>query len=221
MKPRALDLFCGAGGATRGLQLAGFHVTGVDLLPQPHYVGDCFIQGDALAVDLAGYDFLWASPPCQSHTTMSNRWRGGGGRADSHLNLIPATRARLEQAGTPYVIENVVGARRFLRSPTLLTGEMFGLGTHRPRLFEANWLLLSPPAPPVADGVGVYGRRHDGRLLWHRNDGSELRAPRTLTQASVAMGIDWMAWGELTEAIPPAYAEFIGRAAMRALRRAA
>ncbi len=28
---RALDLFCGAGGATKGLQRAGFHVTGIDI----------------------------------------------------------------------------------------------------------------------------------------------------------------------------------------------
>src|SRR4029077_3770260 len=47
-KPRLLDLFCGAGGATRGYQLAGFHVTGVDINPQPHYVGDDFMQADVM-----------------------------------------------------------------------------------------------------------------------------------------------------------------------------
>jgi len=34
------------------------------------------------------------------------------------------------------------------------------------------------------------------------------------------MGIEWMTRGELSEAIPPAYSEFIGRAAMNYIRSA-
>ena len=55
-RPRLLDAFSGAGGSARGYQLAGFHVTGVDIRPQPHYIGDAFIQGDALA-------FIEEQPP--------------------------------------------------------------------------------------------------------------------------------------------------------------
>src|SRR6185503_20855192 len=50
VKPRLLDLFCGAGGAARGYQMAGFHVTGVDINPQPRYAGDEFVQGDAMTI---------------------------------------------------------------------------------------------------------------------------------------------------------------------------
>jgi len=46
----ALDLYCGAGGATRGLQMAGFHVTAVDIKPQPRNPADRFIVADVLTL---------------------------------------------------------------------------------------------------------------------------------------------------------------------------
>lgn len=69
--PTLNDLFCGAGGCTRGYQLAGFHVVGVDNRPQPRYVGDHFIQADAMTYPLDGYDAIHASPPCQAYTQSS------------------------------------------------------------------------------------------------------------------------------------------------------
>ena len=75
-RPRALDLYCCAGGATRGYQFAGFHVTGVDNRPQPHYIGDEFIPADAMDVlrnrdFLARFALIAASPPCQDHSPLS------------------------------------------------------------------------------------------------------------------------------------------------------
>ena len=217
MRPRLLDLFCGAGGAAVGYHRAGFDVVGVDIHPQPNYPFE-FVQDDALTVsgDWQDFDAIHASPPCQAHTGMSNRWRGHGGKADSHRDLIPATREMLADTGLPYVIENVPGARSSLQSPVVLTGEMFGLGVHRPRLFESNCQLLVPPKSPAnRESIGVYGKAHDGRLLWRRKDGTEQHAASSLEQAREAMGIDWMEWRELAESIPPAYTELIGQQLMQ------
>ena len=66
MKPRLLDLYCGAGGAAEGYHRAGFDVTGVDVIHQPRYPFT-FIRADAMTVPLDGYDAYHASPPCQDH----------------------------------------------------------------------------------------------------------------------------------------------------------
>lgn len=79
---KLLDLFAGAGGGCRGYQLAGFHVTGVDIKPQPHYCGEEFHQADALefldAGGWRGFDAIHASPPCQGYSIMNNLpWNAG------------------------------------------------------------------------------------------------------------------------------------------------
>jgi DNA (cytosine-5)-methyltransferase 1 len=196
-----------------GYHRAGFEVVGVDINPQPNFPFE-FHQADALTFSLDGFDAIHASPPCQAYTSMSNRWRGNGGVADSHPLLIADIRERLEATGVPWVIENVVGAKRELRSPILLHGGMFGLSVVRPRLFESNVLLLAAEGASVEKPVGVYGRM-DGRRLWTRADGTILRAAKTLEEGSSAMGIGWMEWRELAESIPPAYTEFLGRQLIR------
>lgn len=75
-KPRALDLFCCAGGASKGLQRAGFHVTGVDIKPQPRYCGDAFHQADALTFPLDGFDFIWATANDQRNRQHAANERG-------------------------------------------------------------------------------------------------------------------------------------------------
>jgi DNA (cytosine-5)-methyltransferase 1 len=203
VKPRLLDLFCGAGGAAMGYARAGFEVVGVDIKPQPRYPFQ-FVLADALGdfgCDLARssqWDAIHASPPCQAYTKAQKL------QGIEHPDLIGPTRELLEETGLPYVIENVKGAP--LHDPVMLEGQMFPeLRTHRPRLFETNWLLevpaLRPPPPPNAK-MG----RPPTASTWIQVVGNfwDVGAGR------VAMNIDWMTRDELREAIPPAYTEFIG-----------
>jgi len=203
MKPRALDLFCGAGGSARGLQLAGFHVTGVDIKPQPRYCGDAFVQGDALnpPFGLSRFDFIWASPPCQAHS----KTRAIAGKL--YPNLIPQTRDLL--TGHPFtVIENVPGAP--LRKSFHLCGTMFGLKVLRHRHFETSFLVLAP-------NCGRHGGTNSHRGY---STGAEFVCVAgnnyRRVEGAAAMGIDWMRTrDELSEAVPPAYSEYIGKAALR------
>ena len=202
IRPKLLDLFCCEGGAATGYHRAGFEVVGVDIEPQPLYPFEMHVA-DALEFPLDGFDAIHASPPCQGYTTMSNRW------GSSSPLLIDVVRERLQAAGVPWVIENVVGAKAHMRSPLRLHGGMFGLNLYRPRLFESNVLLFAPPpAVRPENAAAVYGHREDGRL-WTRKDGTELRAA-TLAEARDAMDMPWADWNGVREAIPPAYTEHIG-----------
>lgn len=222
---KLLDLFCGAGGAAVGYHRAGFDVVGVDIAPQPHYPFE-FHQADAMTWPLDGYDAIHASPPCQAFTQMSARWRGKGGKADEHVNLLTPTLERFAELTVPWVVENVPGARRLMDPMLILHGGMFGLGVHRPRLFASNVILLNIQAAATVSPIGVYGKP-DGRTTYrYRNNGnykgkSLIRAWKSLDEGAEAMGIDWMDVAGMREAIPPAYTEHIGRQLLEHLERAA
>jgi DNA (cytosine-5)-methyltransferase 1 len=151
---------------------------------------------------------------------MSNRWRGKGGAADQHVNLIPEVRDALLQWGGPYVIENVPGARRDLRHPITLHGGMFGLGVHRPRLFESNVGLMAYSAPPPENPSASTARPRTAGAGPALTGPSSGRA--SLEEAQQAMGTPWMTdFRDIAESIPPAYTEYLGGQLLDALEAAA
>jgi len=204
---RILDLFCGAGGASWGLHQAfpDAEIVGVDHCHQPHYpflFGPfTFALADAMTFPLVGFDFIWASPPCQAYTPL---------RALSpekvYPDLVAATRVRLQTAGVPWIIENVPGAP--LRDYITLCGTMFGLRVYRHRRFESSWPVAQPEHPAHIALTATKHRRErwdQGWFISVTGDG-----PGSYT-SGLAMGIDWMNGNELSQAIPPAYSRYLAQ----------
>lgn len=232
---RILDLFCGSGGAARGYQQAGFECVGVDITPQPRYIGEHFIQADAMVL-LAGdvwrdqHEHIWhiddfqaihASPPCQGYSIMRNLpWL----RNREYPLLILPTMELLERTGKPYVLENVMNARygarelqkRGLEAHGLkagyLCGTMFGKPFYRHRLFATNWLWLAPEhhkhtvQSTLIRGTGKIDRFNQPK--WGMLAGKASKAE--CAAVGNLLGIDWMKRKELSQAIPPCYTEHIG-----------
>lgn len=166
-KPIALDICCRKGGATVGLQRAGFYVIGVDIEPQPGYPGDEFVQADGLDYlnpesiwagpnirDLSERPFLiWQSWPCQdgNTATASNRARG---IVDTHRQFIPEARLLSDRLGIPYVIEQPTSSRAGLirRDLTLcmdmFKGDMPPPWVQKHRSFEISGFTIPQPVHP-------------------------------------------------------------------------
>ena len=209
MKPKLLDLFCGAGGAAMGYSRAGFEVVGVDIKPQPHYPFE-FHQADALTYPLEGFDAYHASPPCQFVTMATQQWRKNGRK---YQNLIPATAVRLSLTDKPYVIENVVG-EPYLKNPLKLNGAFFGKNLRRTRYFETNFPIDFVLLPREAKSNFRMGRSvKEGDIITPVGHFSNVPYARRI------MEIDWMNQSELAQAIPPAYTEYIGKYLMKAVMK--
>jgi DNA (cytosine-5)-methyltransferase 1 len=196
-----------------GYHRAGFDVVGVDINPQPNYPFE-FHQADALTHPTDGYDAIHASPPCQFATAYKRR----PGVAEDAVNLIPQTREHVAASGVPYIIENVEQARTHLINPVRLCGSSFGLDVRRHRMFECSFRMFTRPCahawqtprfPPATNRTNLRCTVEVG--VW--------RIPLETQQR--AMGIDWMTLPELSQAIPPAYTEFIGRQLIRIIEEAA
>jgi DNA (cytosine-5)-methyltransferase 1 len=217
MRPKLLDLFCGAGGAGVGYFDAGFDVVGVDAEHQPDYPFPT-LRRDAISVleelletgHVSGlgkmtFDAIHASPPCQASCTLTKGTNAGR----EYVQLIPATRDLLEEIGLPSVLENVQGSD--LRRDLTLCGEMFGLDVIRHRYFEVNGFEAKAPEHIPHRGRvrgwnhGVY---HDGPYFAVYGAGG---GKGSVPEWQKAMGIDWTEDRRaLAEAIPPAYTRHIG-----------
>jgi DNA (cytosine-5)-methyltransferase 1 len=204
-----------------GYAQAGFDVTVIDIIKKRDYPFNQ-IKADCLEIVkdldfLRTFDLIHASPPCQANTITGNLAIAQG-RNKSKVCHITPIRAALVASGVPYVIENVAGAP--LLDPLILCGSMFGLKVKRHRLFESN-LPLSLKLLKCNHKVNNWNIGHKGKpkpigIYGTMND----RIPSggwtatSIEEAREAMGIDWLNWRDLTQALPPAYTKFLGSQVM-------
>lgn len=212
MRPLLLDLFCCEGGAAMGYHLAGFDVIGVDIRPQPRYPFP-MVQADALnpPFELSMFDAIHASPPCQMYSVSTVQHRH-----NDYPDLVGPTRELLERSGLPWIIENVEGAPMVEpgqmtfdgRSAIMLCGSMLGMTRlQRHRIFETNWPLVSPMVcrhQTQRDVMSIVGHSEQGST-GRRGEDWGLDARREV------MGMPWASRDAISEAIPPAYTEYIGK----------
>lgn len=215
LPPLILDLCCGGGGASKGYADAGYAPVGVDNKTQPDYPYE-FLELDALQVlrvlisgstvhgySLSDFSAIHASFPCQKWTAYR---RKGGKVGNGYPDLITPGRKLLEQTGLPYIMENVAGSP--LRPDVQLCGSSFGLDVRRHRWFESNVPLTGKPCdhswqtPRFAPASNRKNLRCTVEVgVW--------RIPLDIQQK--AMGINWLPLKSLSEAVPPAYTEYLGK----------
>jgi len=223
----AIDLYCGAGGASLGLKQAGFYTIGIDIKKPSNYLGDEFILGDIhnLPVDLSKGDFLWCSPPCQAFSASSARWKG----IIEYPNLIPLTRKVLKNH--PWTcIENVAQAP--LRQDLILWGQQLGLhpkenqdGLWRKRIFELSFFAWNPPKP-FMDRSGRYASiaGHMGcKSTFKRRKDQGLCGSLSMEEGLEIMGYPkgtQIKRKELVESVAPPMARYIGIEVLSRMREA-
>jgi DNA (cytosine-5)-methyltransferase 1 len=209
-KPLLVDLCCGVGGCSVGYARAGFDVKGIDINPQPHYPFE-FTKANVLDIELPEADCYHISPPCQLFSNATIQYRKKG---RLYPDVLTPMRQRLLKTGKPFIIENVIGAP--LRKDLILCGEMFGLRVQRHRIFEIHgFTVLQPPHVKhkgSATGINHRYLKSGKQFYYYTVCGHGQSEVDALDNWKKAMGIDWQVTKrEISQAIPPAYTEFIGK----------
>ncbi len=116
MKPLALDLCCGKGGWTIGLQAAGWEVIGFDVKAWDGYPGELVI-GDVRQIDGTKYkqaSLVCASPPCQEFSYRDLPFGKTKSLPPPDKSIWEACIRIAAAAEAPLILENVRGAQKWM-----------------------------------------------------------------------------------------------------------
>lgn len=229
--PIVLDVFCGRGGAARGMMDAGAMVIGVDIDTKcgDYYPGEFHVGRfedierlpmlDGTKLLDRHFDLLWFSCPCQWATVMRNI----RGKEKCHPNYIAAARQLALKLGIPYIIENVPPAAykyHAMRADLDLDGYMFGLRLDRHRVFElGGFTAVQPPHVATRDIPAEKRQLFSvvGRLVSTTKNGGHERYEEMKHWWPIQMGLHhiplnintWDGHNAFSEAIPPAFSKYL------------
>jgi DNA-cytosine methyltransferase len=209
---KALDLFCGAGGASIGVHAAGYTVHGYDKWPDAlatHnrnglWAGELDLSvmtaehwREHIALTGIHYDLMWASPPCQG-------WSQGGkqlGQGDER-NGFPWTLEAIEGVRPRLVITENVRGLTFKKNLPYLEAEV--VEPLKAMGYRAEWRLLN------CANYGIPQKRHrlfivarlDGESCWPEQTHSDPKAkaglvPGTVPWVTMAEALGWTPDGEV------------------------
>lgn len=123
-------------------------------------------------------------------------------------DLVTPGRKAANDTGLPWVIENVMEAPLNPHRSIVLCANTFGLRTYRHRRFEfsRHFELTAPTHLPHVKRAPNRRRRE----RWLAGDHASITGDVGTYVGPEAMGIDWMTGNGLSEAIPPAYTQWVG-----------
>ena len=232
--PRVFDDFCGGGAQAEGIRRGGGTAFGVDIEDQPAYKcrfsADNFKQANGVDWSVVrrlqkkhSLRYAAASPPCKFYSTARQK-----GEA-KQPPLIDLTRDMLSALFSWWWIENVEGAKSYMRDAVEIDGPFFGLRVFRKRLFEANFKLHVDAAVRAPGDRLRAGCCLGARNRWRTFDefGRPYLTPCcegnmfipigespwrcTAAECASAMGVDagHMPYDRLAQAVPPAYSQWV------------
>lgn len=168
-------------------------IIGVDIVNQPRYPFQ-FRLANAMHYPLEGFDFIWASPPCQEFAVWGLRmFFPDPPYPTNGLRMFNGTRERLENNGRPFVMENVNAAQQFVGRAINHLGPFYLWGNFVPAIFP-------PEFRDFKKGFGGLGRdpRTGKRIIsGARQFGSKSQKRKEFTQ-TISM-------------VPPELTEYIMR----------